>query len=104
VITARTYSLSSQAIRDLINIYKFLDDKNPIAGERLVSSIERKIKDTARLSLTGVSRDWISNGLRAVHHKNRCIYFRVKENELRILRVVHGHQHIDAEDVIEKEN
>lgn len=100
---ARIYSLSSRAIRDLIDLYKFLEDKNPVAGEQLVSAIERKIRDTARLGLTGVSRDWISSGLRAVNHKNRCIYFRVKENELRILRIVHGHQHIAAEDV-EEEN
>jgi plasmid stabilization system protein ParE len=54
VTKARAYSLSSRAIRDLIYIYKYLEDRNPAAGEQLVSAIERKIRDTARLGLTGV--------------------------------------------------
>jgi plasmid stabilization system protein ParE len=57
VTKARAYSLSSRAIRDLIYIYKYLEDRNPAAGEQFVSAIERKIRDTARLGLTGVSRD-----------------------------------------------
>ena len=104
MITARTYSLSSQAIDDLIGIYKFLEYKNPVAAERLVSSIEQKINKMAGSGHTGVSRDWISEGLRAMPYRDRCIYFRVRGAELRILRVVHGHQHIEAEDIIEEKN
>ncbi|MGV1870250.1 type II toxin-antitoxin system RelE/ParE family toxin [Agrobacterium rosae] len=104
MIAARTYSLSSQAIDDLIGIYKFLEDKNPAAAKRLVSSIEQKIQNMAGSGHTGVARDCISKGLRALPYRDRCIYFRVKDTELRILRIVHGHQHIEADDIIEKEN
>lgn len=104
MIAARTYSLSLQAIEDLIGIYKFLESKNPAAAKRLVSSIEHKIKEMAGSGYTGVARDCISEGLRALPYRNRCIYFRVKGTELRILRIVHGYQHIEADDIIEEED
>ena len=97
----RQIELSPQAIDDLIEIYEFIAEKNPTAARNLLDSIEAKIRDTAISGGTGVARDWIRPGLRALPFKDCCIYFRVEDSMLRILRIVHGRQSIGPEDFTE---
>lgn len=44
----------------------------------------------AALGHAGVSREWLSPGLRMTTVGRRCIYFRVTDTETRIVRVLHG--------------
>jgi toxin ParE1/3/4 len=94
----RSFSLSTDAVNDLINIYEFIAEQNPSAARRLVEEIEAKIRDMAASGYTGVARDWIRPGLRALPFRDRCIYFRVDETSLYVLRIVHGKQAIDSDD------
>jgi len=98
VIRSRRFSLSVDAINDLIDIYDFIAEKNPVAAKRLVSALETKIKSLAKSGNSGVSRDWIKSGLRAFPYRDRCIYFRVDDTTLYVLRIIHGHQAIDPDD------
>jgi plasmid stabilization system protein ParE len=98
VIRSRRFSLSINAINDLINIYDYIAEKNPVAARRMLSALEAKIKSLAKSGNSGVSRDWIRPGLRAFPYRDRCIYFRVDETTLHVLRIVHGHQAINPDD------
>lgn len=93
-----SYSLSIDAQRDLAEIYLYLADRgDSVAGRRLVASLSTKIRSLASSGSIGVARDWISPGLRAFPYKNRCIYFRVVDSKMRILRILHGKQDIDSQ-------
>lgn len=87
------YSLSLEAQRDLAEIYNYLADKGDAAtGRRLVERLQQKIQALAAVRNAGVARDWISPGLRAFPYKNRCIYFRVLDDRIHVLRILHGRQ------------
>jgi toxin ParE1/3/4 len=46
---------------------------------------------------SGVSRENLRPGLRALVYKNRIIYFRVTQDECRIVRVLHSRQDISTQ-------
>lgn len=100
----RSYRLSPQAIEDLIQIYSYLEERNPIAAERSTQDIEQKTAELAGSRNPGVSRDWLKPGLRAFPYRRRCIYFRFVEDTLVVLRIVHGRQDISADNFSESED
>ncbi|RKE85363.1 type II toxin-antitoxin system RelE/ParE family toxin [Rhizobium sp. AG855] len=99
----RRFRLSPQAIEDLIQIYNYLQTRNPIAAERLTSDLEQKIRELAGSRNPGVSRDWVKTGLRAFPYRHRCIYFRIADDMLIVLRVMHGRQDISPNDFPESD-
>ena len=90
-------TLSDKALQDLANIYEYVAEKNPAAANLLIDAIIEKIDSLATSRNSGVARDSLSSGLRAFPFKQRCIYFRIVGNELRVLRVLHGKQDVTAE-------
>ena len=52
----------------------------------------------AELGLSGTPRDWIRPGLRAFPYRQRCIYFRMYDDRVVIVRVLHGSQDIDRQE------
>jgi toxin ParE1/3/4 len=84
VIRRPRYSYSKKALRDIAGIYNYIADDNPIAAKRLVNLLENKIISLASSGNIGVSREWLAPGLRAFPYKDRCIYFRVNDLEMRI--------------------
>jgi plasmid stabilization system protein ParE len=89
--------LSDRALDDLADIYEFIALENPAAAERFVDSVTDKISSLASAGNRGVSRDNIAEGLRAFPFKQRCIYFRIINDEFHVLRVLHGRRDITSE-------
>lgn len=100
---SRRYRLADPAIADLIELYTYLHERSPIAAERFTESIERKIADLASSRHPGVARDHLRPGLRAFPYRRRCIYFRIIEDCMVVLRIVHGRQDITANDFPESD-
>ncbi|THV14392.1 type II toxin-antitoxin system RelE/ParE family toxin [Rhizobium rhizophilum] len=96
--------MSPQAIEDLIQIYNYLYERSPVTAERFTSDIEQKIIDLADSRNPGVSREWLKPGLRAFPYRRRCIYFRVVEDTLVVLRITHGRQDITSDTFPESED
>ena len=101
MIHRRRFELSPDAINDLTAIYNYVAEQNPSAALKLLNDIETKIKEMARSGISGVSRNWVRPGLRAMPFRGRCIYFRVTDSNLYVLRVVHGRQLITPDDFSE---
>ncbi|WP_075290305.1 type II toxin-antitoxin system RelE/ParE family toxin [Pararhizobium arenae] len=97
------FRLSRRAIRDLATIFRFISEKDPIAAQRLVNSLESKIAALARINFPGVSREQFAPGLRAFPYKSHCIYFHVEENHLHVVRILHGRQDVSSQDFPESE-
>ncbi|WP_312990546.1 type II toxin-antitoxin system RelE/ParE family toxin [Rhizobium populisoli] len=70
---------------------------DPVAASHFVRELTRKMEWVALSSFPGVPRDELSQGLKALPYRNRCIYFRTTETTVRILRVLHGHQNVSAD-------
>lgn len=63
-----------------------------------VADLNAKIEWIAKTGFTGVPRDWIRPGLRALPYRERCIYFRIDDDAVIILRVIHGRQDVSAQE------
>jgi len=48
----------------------------------------------AESGVTGSPRDWVSSGLRAFPYQERCFYFRIVDDKMIVVRVLHGSQDI----------
>ncbi|MCD2181146.1 type II toxin-antitoxin system RelE/ParE family toxin [Rhizobium sp. TRM96647] len=103
MIEARHYRLSPAAIEDLIGIFDFIAQDNPDAALRFVRAIEAKIKSAAAAGYTGVARDWLAPGLRALPYRDRCIYLRVYDTRIVVIRILHGRQDLSPDDFTESE-
>ena len=90
------FHYSKRALRDLAGIYNYLLEKDPAAAMHMVAAIENKIVSLASSGNTGVSREWLSPGLRAFPFKDRCIYFRVDAGDMQIIRILHGRQEVNS--------
>ncbi|OJF94502.1 hypothetical protein AX760_09490 [Pararhizobium antarcticum] len=99
----KRFRLSRLASRDLVEIYKFIAEKNPIAADRLVDELQQKIERFASLGMTGVSREEFREGLRAFFYKNYIIYFRSADSDILVLRIRHGKQKNRADDFPESD-
>ncbi len=52
----------------------------------------------AKTSFTGSPRDWMREGLRGFPYLNRCIYFRMTDDEVHIVRVLHQRQDVTQQE------
>jgi toxin ParE1/3/4 len=75
---------------DLMAIGLYIADDNPSGAERLVAELEAKARDLAAWPQSHPARDDISPGLRAAVHGRYLLLYRDLEDEVRIVRIVHG--------------
>lgn len=104
IIKIRIPVWTTRARRDLVDDHAYIETENPPATDRLVLDIYNKIESTAALGLTGVSRSGYGVGIRSIAYRERVIFFRVSDSELTVMRVLHGHQDISADDFKQEEN
>jgi toxin ParE1/3/4 len=97
VIAALRHVLTDRAIDDLADIHSYIAERNPAAAENLVAAITTKIVSLAASGNIGSPRDNILPGLRAFPFRQRCIYFRVSDGDLQVLRILHGRRDITAD-------
>lgn len=58
--------------------------------------IDEALIKLADVGHSGVSREWISPGLRMTTIARYCVYFRVTPTETRIIRFLHGSRDVSA--------
>jgi len=66
-------------------------------AEDFSRDLTHQLYKLAHTALTGTSREWISSGLRAFPYKGYCFYFRIIDDRMYIVRVLHGHQDVNAQ-------
>lgn len=103
MIGQKDFTLSLLAVDDLVRIHDHIAGTDPIAAGRLLNQINAKIAHMAAIGFPGAARDWLAPGLRALPYKNHCIYFRVTDSHLHVIRILHGRQELSAEDFPESD-
>jgi plasmid stabilization system protein ParE len=91
--------VSFEALNDLLGIYNYIADFDQHAAKHFLDDINGKIEWMAAYGVTGSPRDFIP-GLRAFPYRKRCIYFFISDDEMTVLRVLHGRQQIKPEDFL----
>ncbi|WP_445543624.1 type II toxin-antitoxin system RelE/ParE family toxin [Agrobacterium sp. DKPNP3] len=95
--------VTARALDDLLADHNYIARFNLVAARRFLEDINVKMISLARYGITGVPRSFAPN-LRAFPYRDRCIYFIVDDKKMCVLRVLHGHQDISADDFKQEEN
>ncbi|NTF31390.1 type II toxin-antitoxin system RelE/ParE family toxin [Rhizobium skierniewicense] len=95
---------TTSAREDLFNDHIYIALENLVAADRFVFELEAKVRAFAKGGLTGVRRDELGQGLRSFTYQKRIVIFQATEEELVVLRIVHGHQDLSAIDFKQEEN
>ena len=79
-----------QADADLLEIWVYIAENNIEAANGVIQSIGRRCHDCADLPGIGRRRDDLSPGLRSINEGSYIIFYRVADNGIQVVRVVHG--------------
>ena len=89
-----SYRLAPRAIADLEEIAVYIASENPQAASRLLVAIERRFQQLVGQPYFGVARDDIAPGIRHLVAGRYLALYRVTDNGVEILRVLHGRRHV----------
>jgi toxin ParE1/3/4 len=79
-------------------MFGFIAQSSERAAANFSADMSAKMVWIAETGFSGVARDWIRPGLRAFPYRDRCFYFRIDEEAVHILRVLHGKQDIERQE------
>jgi toxin ParE1/3/4 len=96
VIQRRTLVITDPARADLDGIYDHIAADSPESAERFITRLIAQLHRIARIGVTGVARDGLRPGLRMHPFGRYCAYFRVTDDHLVIVRIVHSARDVDA--------
>lgn len=90
------YRIAPQALREIDEIIDFIKKDNPRAAENWSLSILEKCAALARFPRMGRARDELAPGLLAFPVGAYLIFYRIAENHIEIIRVLHAARDIPA--------
>ncbi|TIW91121.1 MAG: type II toxin-antitoxin system RelE/ParE family toxin [Mesorhizobium sp.] len=90
---------NARAEEDLISIWLHVAHDSEAAADRLLDRIEARWLHLATYPLSGAPRDDISPGIRHLLVGDYLTLYRVGGDAIEILRVLHGHRNIEADDL-----
>jgi toxin ParE1/3/4 len=94
--------LTEQAEADLDELWAYIAANNPDAADRMVDAVLESSRTHVRFPGMGQSRDELQAGLRCFVVLPYVVYYRVLEDTIEVLRILHGARDISG--LIEPEN
>jgi toxin ParE1/3/4 len=87
---------SPQYEGDLAEIWDYIAQHNPVAADGAVMAIEQTIELLGEFPRIGSLCPHLAPGLRRTGWREYLIYYRVHEDMVEILRVLHGRRNITS--------
>jgi toxin ParE1/3/4 len=89
--------VSEQAEADLLQIYRYLAERNPAVAESVVVQFDRKFENLGHFPFIGRERSSLGHGIRSLVADVYVIFYEVQSDRIAIVRVLDGRRDIDAE-------
>jgi toxin ParE1/3/4 len=96
--------IAPEAEADLLDIFVYIAAENPRAAKRLIDILLAKMHWIAETGFTGQPRDELAFGLRSVVYRERCIFYRVDSEQVRVVRVLHGRRDLGRQSFSETDS
>jgi toxin ParE1/3/4 len=90
---------NARAEDDLIAIWQYIARDSETAADRLLDRIEARWQQLAAYPFSGAPRDDVAPGIRHLVVGDYLTLYRVGGDAIEILRVLHGHRNIEADDL-----
>jgi toxin ParE1/3/4 len=84
---------------DLIAIWLSIAGYNPIAADHVLDAIESRWRQLAYHPYSGIARDEIAPGIRHLVVGQYLTLYRIHDDAVQIVRVLHGRRDISSEAV-----
>lgn len=94
-----SYRLTPRAILDLDEIAVYISLENPEAAVRLLSAIERRIRQLVEQPHLGLARSDVAPGVRHLVAGRYLVLYRVADDGVEVLRVLHGSRRVGPHNV-----
>lgn len=91
-----------QVIRDLIELATYISQENLEAAEQFLLAAEETFRQLAKMPKMGKSRDCVNPDLANIRQqavkgfRKYLIFYRTRDTDIEILRVLHGARDIDT--------
>ncbi|MGB0084807.1 MAG: type II toxin-antitoxin system RelE/ParE family toxin [Rhodomicrobiaceae bacterium] len=96
-LSPKHLQITDTARADIQEIIGYLaSEAGTAVAETFLRRIDAELTTLAELGHSGVSREWISPGLRLHVIGNYCVYFRCTEDATRIIRLLNAARDINA--------
>ena len=89
-------TLSNQARQDLFAIWEYIAEDNSAAADRVLDTLDARMQLLADHPLLGPARPDIARDLRYLVSENYLILYRVLDDVVDIVRVLHGARNLRA--------
>ncbi len=89
--------LTDPAQADLGDIWMFLADQSEALAHRTVNAILKELTILEMTPMLGRSREEFGRGLRSILYKQYVVFYRVQNDTIAIIRVLHGSRDLEAE-------
>ena len=90
----KKYSLTREASRDLVEIARYIATENRTAAIDLVNRLEERCRSLVETPEAGRLREDLAENLRSVAVGKYVIFYRIDEEGIWIIRVLHGSRDI----------
>ena len=87
---ARRLDITQDAENDLDGIFSFIARDKPVAALHFVQRLRRRCKPLTKNPFVGEDCCEFGPGIRRLSYQNYLIFFRIDDNAVIVLRVVHG--------------
>lgn len=81
---------SPEAEIDIDDIWFYIAVDNQEKATELINTIKQTCIFLSENPKAGTRRDYLKQGLRHFSIKNRAIYYKIKTNNIEIVRILHG--------------
>jgi toxin ParE1/3/4 len=85
-----TLLLSFRAKEDLFEIWEFIADHDEVAADRYIDHLRDRASELLHFPELGRARDEIHPGLRSLLARNHLLFYRIEDQEVQVLRILHG--------------
>jgi toxin ParE1/3/4 len=90
---------TAAAEEDLIHIWLAIAEHNPVAADGVLDGLESRWQILERHPQAGVARNDISADTRMLVEGNYLILYRIRTDEVEIVRIVHTRQKLSPETI-----
>lgn len=89
--------VSGKARAELLNIYRYMAERNPTAAESMLQDIDAKLRQLSHFPFMGRERPEFAPNLRSVLIRTYLVFYIVDKQEIVIMRIVDGRMDLDKE-------
>jgi toxin ParE1/3/4 len=95
--------IAPEAEADLLDIFAYIAVDNPTAAKRLIDILLARMRWIAATGFAGQPREELAAGLRSFVYRERCIFYRISDKQIRVVRVLHGRRDLPNQNFSESD-